>query len=92
MYQTSDLFDFTHSLAGRWLCGFQYPWQALSGIRTLILELGADLGDSYREIAPQVWVHETAVIAPFRCHIDKHIRLVRRCCFVLLALVLVLMD
>ena len=64
MYQTSDLFDLTHSLAGNWLSGFQYPWQALSGIRALILELGARLEDSYKEIAPQVWVHETAVIAP----------------------------
>ena len=64
MLQTSDLFDFTHSLAGSWLSGFAYPWQALKGIKDLIPELGAGLDESYEELSPQVWVHKTAVIAP----------------------------
>ena len=64
MLQTSDLFDFTHSLAGSWLSDFDYPWQALKGIRDLILELGPALDDSYTEVSPQVWIHKTAVIAP----------------------------
>lgn len=64
MYQTSELYDFSHSLAGNWLSGFDYPWQALNGIKDLILELGAGLDDSYEERLPQVWVHNTAVIAP----------------------------
>ena len=64
MYQTSELFDISHSLAGTWLEGFPYPWQALKGISDQILELGGQLDDGYNEIAPQVWVHKTAVIAP----------------------------
>ena len=64
MFQTSELFDFSHSLAGKWLSGFQYPWQALGGITQQILVLGKDLDDSYIETAPHVWVHKTAVIAP----------------------------
>lgn len=64
MYQTSELYDFSHSLAGSWLAGFPYPWQALKGIQDLILELGAGLGDDYEETAPQVWVHKTATVAP----------------------------
>ena len=64
MLQTSELYDFSHSLAGAWLSGFAYPWQALRGIKDLIEELGSRLDDSYEERAPQVWVHKTAVIAP----------------------------
>jgi len=64
MLTTTDLFDLNHSLAGSYLAGFPCPWQALSGIRDLILELGSALDDSYTEITPQVWVHKSAVIAP----------------------------
>ena len=64
MLTTTDLFDLNHSLAGSYLAGFSYPWQALSGIRDLILELSTALDDSYIEISPQVWVHRSASIAP----------------------------
>lgn len=64
MMQTSDLFDLRHSMAGEYLKGFTYPWEALSGIRNLILELGSRLGDEYTEVMPHVWVHATARIAP----------------------------
>ena len=47
MYQTSDLFDFSHSLAGSRLAGVRYPWQALHEIKDWILALGAGLDDSY---------------------------------------------
>ena len=64
MIRTENLFDLTHSLAGKYLAGFAYPWQALKGIRELILALGPDLGEEYEERMPQVWVHRTAVVAP----------------------------
>ena len=64
MYQTRELFDITHSMAGDYLSGFEYPWQALKGIRDLILTLGPRLGEEYTETAPQVWVHKSAQIAP----------------------------
>ena len=61
---TTGLFDLSHTLAGDYLARFTYPWQALDGIKELILTLGPALGDEYEERAPQVWVHETAKIAP----------------------------
>ena len=64
MLQTKDLFDFSHIIAGPYLMGFEYPWQALAGIKQLILELGKTLGDDYAEVSPSVWVHKTASIAP----------------------------
>ena len=64
MLKTAELYDFTHSLAGKYLSGWEYPWQALSGIKELILTLGPTLGEDYREVSPQVWVHKTAKVAP----------------------------
>ena len=64
MLRTTDLYDMTHSLAGNYLSGFDYPWQALSGIKQLILTLGPTLGEDYTEITPTVWVHKTASVAP----------------------------
>ena len=64
MLKTTDLFDLTHSLAGDYLKGFEYPWDALAGIKELILKIGNDLGDDYDEISPEVWVHKSASIAP----------------------------
>ena len=64
MYTISDLYDLSHTLAKDYLTGFTYPWEALKGIKEWIVSLGAELGDAYTEIAPQVWVHQSAKIAP----------------------------
>lgn len=61
--KTTDLLDLTHSLAGEYLSQFEYPWQALDGIKELILTLGPALPqDEYEERAPHVWVHKTAKV------------------------------
>ena len=61
---TSALFDLSRTAARPLLEGTEYPWQALDGIKELILTLGPALGDDYEERAPQVWVHKTASVAP----------------------------
>ena len=86
MLKTSDLYDLTHSAAGGYLAQFEYPWQALAGIKALILELGAKLGDEYTEVTPTVWVHKTARVAPTAylgapCIIGANTE-VRHCAFV----------
>ncbi len=63
--KTGDLLDLTHTMAEDYLKEFEYPWQALKGIRDLILRLGETLPtDEYELKAPDVWVHKTANIAP----------------------------
>ena len=64
MIQTKDLYDLSHTMAGDYLVRFEYPWLALKGIRDLIVNLGEQLGDDYQEVSHQVWVHNTAVVAP----------------------------
>ena len=86
MLKTIDLYDLTHSLAGNYLSGFDYPWQALGGIKNLILALGPTLGEEYTEVTPTVWVHKTATVAPTAflgapCIIGANTE-VRHCAFV----------
>jgi NDP-sugar pyrophosphorylase family protein len=64
MMKTLELYDLSHSLAGEYLTQFEYPWQALAGIKNLILTLGKTLGEEYTEVSPEVWVHSTAKVAP----------------------------
>lgn len=64
MYKTADLYDLTHTVAGEYLAQFEYPWQALKGIKDLILILGSKLGEDFTEVSPTVWVHKTAKVAP----------------------------
>lgn len=63
MYTIKEMYDLEHTLAGEYLAKFTYPWEALKGIKELILSLGPELGDEYEEREPQVWVHKTAKIA-----------------------------
>lgn len=62
MYKIKDLYDLNHTLAKEYLSHYEYPWQALKGIKELIIELGQTLGDEYQEISEHVWVHKDANI------------------------------
>ena len=63
MYSISDLYDLEHTLAKEFLAGFQYPWEALKGIKELILALGNRLSEEYEEVSQHVWVHRSATVA-----------------------------
>ena len=61
----NDLFDLTHTLAGEYLRGFTYPWEALAGIGDAILAIGATLPDEeYEHTEEGVWIARDAKIYP----------------------------
>ena len=63
MLKTKELFSLEHTLASDYLAGFEYPWEALPGIKQLIIDLGSKLDpDEYTEVSENVWVHKTANI------------------------------
>ncbi|MBQ4383324.1 MAG: UDP-N-acetylglucosamine pyrophosphorylase [Firmicutes bacterium] len=65
MYTISDLYDLSHTLAADYLAQFTYPWEALAGIKELILKLGLALDPAeYDEVSENVWVHKTAKVFP----------------------------
>ncbi len=64
MYTIGDLYDLDHTLAKDYLAQFTYPWEALKGIKDMILSLGPTLGEDYEEVSEHVWVHKTAKVFP----------------------------
>lgn len=65
MLKICDLFDLKHSEAGEYLSNYEYPWDALDGIKNLIIEIGKKKNkDEYNEISKDIRVHKTAVVAP----------------------------
>lgn len=87
MINTNELFDFSHTLACEYLSAFEYPWQALSGIKDFIISLGQKLEKKeYNEISEHIWVHKNAVVAPTAfinapCIIGKDTE-IRHCAFI----------
>ncbi len=64
MFTIHNLYDLSHTMASEYLEQFTYPWEALQGIKALIVSLGNGLGEDYTEVSPAVWVHKTARVAP----------------------------
>ena len=58
-----QLYNPERTVARAYLEKFEYPWQALAGLKEYITELGATLDrEEYSEIYPEVWVHKSAKI------------------------------
>ena len=87
MYTITDLYDLDHTLAKDYLSQFTYPWEALKGIKDMIIELGKTLDPAeYDEVSENVWVHKTAKVFPSAylgspCIIGPNTE-VRHCAFV----------
>ena len=87
MYTINDLYDLDHTLAKDYLSQFTYPWEALKGIKDMIIEVGKTLDPAeYDEVSENVWVHKTAKVFPSAylgapCIIGPNTE-VRHCAFV----------
>lgn len=59
------LYDLEHTLAKDYLSGFEYPWEALSGIGDFIIKLGNALDpEEYDNPKENVWIAKDAEIYP----------------------------
>jgi len=63
--ETNKLYDLSHTIAKEYLSGFEYPWDALSGIKEMIIALGNTLDSKlYDKVGEDIWLSKTAKIAP----------------------------
>ena len=61
----NDLYSLEYTIAGNYLKGFVYPWEALSGIKEEIIRIGNTLDkNEYKEVSPNVWIHNSANVFP----------------------------
>ncbi len=65
MLKIKDLFDLTHTEASDYLLQYEYPWQAIDGIKDFIISMIGSLDkQEYIETNENIMIHKTAVIAP----------------------------
>lgn len=87
MYEIKELLDLDKTIAAKLFEGKTYPWEALDGIKSFILELGETLSaDEYDHPEGGVWIAKDAKIFPSAyigapCIID-HGAEVRHCAFI----------
>ncbi|MBP3755316.1 MAG: UDP-N-acetylglucosamine pyrophosphorylase [Lachnospiraceae bacterium] len=83
----TELYDLNETIAADYLKGFEYPWEALAGIKEYILKLGETLpADKFDKIGEDIWVAKSAKVAPTACLngpliVDENAE-VRHCAFV----------
>ncbi len=62
---TKNLFTLSESMAGEWLSGFEYPWEALKEIGFIIKKLARHLDlDIYEKKGEDIWIARSARIWP----------------------------
>lgn len=87
MYEIKELLDLDKTITAKLFEGKTYPWEALDGIKSFILELGETLSaDEYDHPEEGVWIAKDAKIFPSAyigapCIID-HGAEVRHCAFI----------
>lgn len=87
MYEIKELLDLDKTISAKLFEGKTYPWEALDGIKSFILELGETLSaDEYDHPEEGVWIAKDAKIFPSAyigapCIID-HGAEVRHCAFI----------
>ncbi len=83
----NELYDLNETIAADYLKGFEYPWEALAGIKEFIVKLGETLPvDKFDKIGDDIWVAKSAKVAPTACLngpliVDEEAE-VRHCAFV----------
>ena len=64
----TSLYDLSRTAAAEYLGGFEYPWEALAGIRDFVLAYGSTLSeDEYEKRGEDVWIARSASVAPTAC-------------------------
>ncbi len=85
--EIKNLYDLNETLAGEYLAGFTYPWEALKGIEELILKIGPTLDpEVYEQKGENIWIAKSAKVWPTvsitgPCIIGERTE-VRQCAFI----------
>ncbi len=85
--EIKNLYTLEETLAGEYLAGFTYPWEALAGIGDLIMKIGPTLDpEIYEEKGENIWIAKSAKVWPTvsitgPCIIGERTE-VRQCAFI----------
>lgn len=63
-----ELYDLSHTMAGKFLEKYEFPWEVLPHIGEIIEELGKELPqEEYRKYGNNVWIHRSVEMPPTAC-------------------------
>lgn len=62
--EINQLFDLNHSLSAKYLKDFCFPWQVIKNIASILSAISSTLDNSFVCLKENVWVAQTAHIAP----------------------------
>lgn len=86
-YTIENLYDLEETIAAEFMRRAKYPWELLPQIGAYIISLGESLPkDKFRKLGEQIWVADSARIAPTACLngpaiIDEEAE-IRHCAFI----------
>ena len=63
-----DLFNLEHTIAEQFLEKYEYGWEVLPNIGSIIREIGAVLPENeYKKIGHNIWIHNSVKVPPTAC-------------------------
>lgn len=60
---TKDVLKSGNSIADFYVKKYDYPYDILSNIETIIMEIGNGLGSDFKKVGDDVWIHKSAVVS-----------------------------
>ena len=61
----NELFKTENSIASKYIMEYKYPFEVLPNIHDIILEIGNNIGDDYKKIGEDIWIHESVKLPDF---------------------------
>ena len=60
--EIKDLYNLDETIAKKYLEKYTYPWEVLSNIKDIIIEIGNSLDTSYTKIDENIWIANDAKV------------------------------
>ncbi len=61
--KTKDIFKSSESIAYDFIISFEYPFEVLKNIKDYIIKLGNSLGEDYKLVNENIWIHKNAKVS-----------------------------
>ena len=60
--EIKDLYNLDETIAKKYLEKYTYPWEVLSNIKDIIIEIGNSLDTSYTKFEDNIWIANDAKV------------------------------
>ncbi len=84
--KTDEIYLKYDSIAGEFIKSYEYPYMALADIKQFIIDTGNKLGEDYKKVGEDVWIHKSVEVSNTAsikgpCIIDENAE-IRQCAYI----------